>query len=306
MTDITKTDPALRLGYAHEATGGQGGTFYYPHNTQTLIDACEGDHKKTLILDGQTNFDLEGQKLYVGSNTTIMGGIGTSILHGELRIQGEKNVVLYHLRFRDTVGDAITVRNSDLVHCSWITVDNKNAGTNKHGGTADGALDVVDAPSGGSRVTMAFSKIMRHHKAHLIGWSDRENDSKIRLTLYRNYYHNVNRRIPQVNRAWVHMRNCYIWYDDACVASYEKGRVWMDRCFIVSNEGRSPCAEVKSSGKSNGYVGFSGCLYSMTKHYNYKKEKAKAAKNYWWQMPRLSKSWSSAQKIKEQSGMQYK
>ena len=292
----------FRCGYAKDAVGGAGGDIAYPYNFETLNYACADTQPLTIILDPLTDYNLNGQKLYVEGRKTIIGGVGTTIKNGELRIQGVSDVVLHHIRFRDSVGDCVTVKNSDLVHINQCTFDQKNSGSNKAGGTADGAVDVV---GGSGRVTVANSKFLRCHKPHLIGW-DEPGDENIRVTLYRNWYR-ANRRIPQVNRAWVHVRNCVHDWNDQCCASYAKGRVWVDRCYITSKEGRSPCGGVKSSGKDNGYIGFGGgTLYKNCSPYNYKSTKAKAAKAHWDTMPRLSKSWSSADKIRKAAGMQYK
>lgn len=296
-------DRALRFGYAKDCTGGS--EYFSVSTVDELMGACASQRPLDIVLDGQTNFDLKGKKLYVGSNKTIRGGIGTSILHGELRIQGQHNVELYHLRFRDPVGDGVTVKGSDLVHIMNCTFDAKNAGTTKHGGTADGAVDVVAAPEQGSRVTVAFCRFLRWHKCHLLGWSDAPFDHRIRFTAYRNRY-NCGRRLPQVNQAYAHFRNCLIEYEDQCAASYQRASVWMDRCFIHSIKGRESCSEWKSDGKKNGYIGWSGCLYDDCKSVSYEKEKAKRAKAHWDTMPRLPKSWSSAKRIKAEAGMQYK
>ena len=305
-----KGDLDFRCGYAKDAIGGEGGLFIYPYDIETLIDACELPEPAVIKLDPMTDYNLDGQKLYVEGRKTIIGGVGTTIKNGELRIQGVKDVVIYHIRFRDPVGDCITVRNSDLVHIHQCTFDQGTSGTVKHGGKADGAVDIVGwTGTTNSRVTVAKCRFWNYHKCHLIGYSQPEyNDNLLRVTLYRNWYrYKCNRRMPQVNRAWVHMRNCFIQWNDQCAASYVKGRVYMDRCYIESMEDRPYCGEYKRSGKPSGYISFGGgCQYKDCKPVYNGKTAAKQAKAHWDTMPRLSKSWSSAKKVKDWSGMQYR
>ena len=304
-----KGDLNFRCGYAKDAVGGEGGEAVHPSNYEALRYFCGLVEPLTIILDPMTDYNLNGQKLYVEGRKTIIGGVGTTIKNGEMRIQGVKDVVIYHIRFRDPVGDCITVRNSDLVHIHQCTFDQGTSGSNKSGGKADGAVDIVGwTGATTSRVTVAKCRFWKFHKCHLIGYSQPEyNDNLLRVTLYRNYYrYKCNRRMPQCNRARVHVRNCYMQWNDQCVASYTGARVWVDRCYIESIKGREYCGEYERS-HGNGYLGFGGgTIYKNCKPRNNNKTKAKAAKAHWDTMPRLDSKWRSAEKVKQWSGMQFK
>lgn len=300
-----KGDKFFRCGYAKDATGGEGGEWVYPQTTAELITHLASPDSRYIILGAVQDYNLEGRTVFCRSNKTIIGDVGSTIKRGELRIQDASNVVIYHVRFRDPVGDCITVRNSDLVHINQCTFDQGTSGSNKSGGKADGAVDIVGCDREQMRVTVANSKFLRFHKAHLIGW-DQASDARILATLYRNWYR-ANRRIPQCNRSMTHIRNCVMDWQDECCASYAKAHLWVDRNFITDKRGKGRyCGKYKSSTKDNGYIGFSGNLYKNCKPKDNKKSKAKAAKAHWDTMPRLSKSWSSAQKIRNESGMLYR
>ena len=285
-----------RGGYAKAATGGLGGPIVFAEDVDELFAYLKDDNPRKVVLRPYTNYDFRGKTLRCGSNKTLIGDVGSSIIRGEFRIQGEKNVIVYHVRFRDPHGDCLVSRDSDLVHVTWCTFDQGTVGTNKHGGKADGAFDVV---GWAGRHTFAFNRVLRFHKVHLFGWS-REQSADMRITCYRNWYKG-NRRIPQCNGGYIHMRNNVVDWYDACAASYDKAHVWYDTCRIDSRKKKSPCGEYKRSGKPNGYLAFSGCTYVNCKYAEYKKDRAKLAKREFEDLTR-TKNWS---RIKKEAGMKY-
>ena len=290
----------LKFGVAAAATGGAGGFQMVARTTDELIALARRPDAGTIYLASGTHYEMKGRTIRVTSNKTIIGGVGSTIVQGSVRVEDARNVVLYHFRCLNPVGDGIVVRNSDLVHISWVTVDGKGGSNNKAGGKQDGAIDIVDSPSSGCRVTIAYCRVLRWHKAFLIGWSKDTGgtyDDRIRVTIYCCRIR-ANRRIPQVNRARVQLRSNWIRWRDQCSASYRGANVWHEKGTIEyqGTKSRPYCGEFKDGGR----IGFSGNTYIDCRWLDKDKEDAKIAKMGAAGMPRQSKA-----HIKANAGYQH-
>jgi pectate lyase len=127
--------------------------------------------------------------LRVRSNKTILGNSGATIAGCGLNINGDRNVIIRNLNFRDWDDDAINVQES----ATNIWVDH-NSFTNGY----DGAIDIK---RGSDFVTVSWNRIFGHDKSMLLGHSD-DNASQdvghLRVSYHHNWFDGSNQRHPRV------------------------------------------------------------------------------------------------------------
>ncbi|MCG5216386.1 pectate lyase family protein [Streptosporangium soli] len=112
----------------------------------------------------------------MGSNKTIIGNPGATIIGCGLHVRRASNVIIQNLTFRDWDDDAISIEESTRV---WIDHNTLSNGY-------DGAIDIKHASD---YVTVSWNHIFNHDKAMLLGHSD-NNGSKDTGHLRVTYHHN--------------------------------------------------------------------------------------------------------------------
>ncbi|GIE95119.1 pectate lyase family protein [Paractinoplanes rishiriensis] len=127
--------------------------------------------------------------LRVRSNKTVLGNAGATISGCGFNINGDRNVIIRNLTFRNWDDDAINVQES----ATNIWIDH-NSFTNGY----DGAVDVK---RGSDFVTISWNRVFGHDKSMLLGHSD-DNGSQdrghLRVTYHHNWFDGSNQRHPRV------------------------------------------------------------------------------------------------------------
>ncbi|GAA1867580.1 pectate lyase family protein [Asanoa iriomotensis] len=147
----------------------------------------------------------------VRSNKTILGNSGATIAGCGFTVNGDRNVIIRNLSFRDWDDDAINVEQS----ATNIWVDH-NSFTNGY----DGAVDVK---RGSDFVTVSWNRVYGHDKSMLLGHSD-DNASQdvghLRVSYHHNWFDGSGTRHPRVRFGNpVHVYNNYYYNNEYGVAS---------------------------------------------------------------------------------------
>ncbi|MEU8228330.1 right-handed parallel beta-helix repeat-containing protein [Actinoplanes sp. NPDC048967] len=139
--------------------------------------------------------------LRVRSNKTIIGNAGATIAGCGLNINGDRNVIIRNITFRDWNDDAINVQTS----ATNIWVDH-NTFTNGY----DGAVDIK---RGSDFVTVSWNRVYNHNKSMLLGHSDdnaSQDTGHLRVTYHHNWFDASTQRHPRVRFGNpVHVYNNY-------------------------------------------------------------------------------------------------
>jgi pectate lyase len=127
--------------------------------------------------------------LRVRSNKTILGNAGATVAGCGFAINGDRNVIIRNLSFRDWNDDAINVEQS----ATNIWVD--------HNSFSNGNDGAVDIKRGSDFVTVSWNRVFNHDKSMLLGHSD-DNASQdvghLRVTYHHNWFDGSNQRHPRV------------------------------------------------------------------------------------------------------------
>ncbi|GGL10123.1 RICIN domain-containing protein [Mangrovihabitans endophyticus] len=127
--------------------------------------------------------------LRVRSNKTILGNAGATIAGCGLNINGDRNVIIRNISFRDWDDDAVNVQES----ATNIWIDH-NTFSNGYDGT-------VDIKRGSDFITVSWNRTVNHDKTMLLGHSD-DNASQdvghLRVTYHHNWFDGTNQRHPRV------------------------------------------------------------------------------------------------------------
>ncbi|WP_327044086.1 cellulose binding domain-containing protein [Microbispora sp. NBC_01189] len=164
--------------------GGNAGTVTVS-STSALTSAIQGTTASVVRVSG--TISCSGM-LKVGSNKTIVGASGATIVGCGLNVSQAKNVIIRNLVFRDWDDDAINVQYSTNV---WI-----DHNTLSHG--YDGAIDVKRASD---FVTVSWNRLFNHDKTMLLGHSDdngAEDRGHLRVTYHHNWFDGTTQRHPRV------------------------------------------------------------------------------------------------------------
>ena len=209
-------------GFGKNTTGGKNGKIIEVTN---LNDSGSGSLRNAVKQSGRTwivfKKGLKGQLklktvLKVGSNTTIDGrGANITVTGRPIEVDGHtkkrvgNNVIVTHLKFKDSVSDSLRVR--DGAKNVWIH-------HNTFGRAGDGQIDIIN---GGTDVTISWNSFGNHGKTMLIGSS--RNSKTERVTLHHNYFSGNGERMPKSTRARIHFYNNYVrnW---RYVAAYAEDR----------------------------------------------------------------------------------
>ncbi|GLY92825.1 right-handed parallel beta-helix repeat-containing protein [Actinoplanes sp. NBRC 103695] len=139
--------------------------------------------------------------LRVRSNKTIVGNSGATIAGCGLNVNGDRNVIIRNLNFRNWNDDAINVQES----ATNIWID--------HNSFSNGYDGAVDVKRGSDFVTVSWNRVFSHDKSMLLGHSD-DNGSQdrghLRVTYHHNYFDGSTQRHPRVRFGNpVHVYNNY-------------------------------------------------------------------------------------------------
>jgi pectate lyase len=190
-------------------TGGAGG----PTVTVSTLAELEfylDDEAGPCIILIQGTINLGGSNVRVRDNKTIIG-LGTdATLVGDLKVDGNNNVIIRNLTFTNPNGtgdkDGLTLqdcRNVWVDHCTFVDCD-------------DGSLDISH---GADWITVSWchfyytNPAADHRFANLVGHSDsgsaeEEDTGKLHVTYHHNWWGQlVHERMPRVRFGRVHVYN---------------------------------------------------------------------------------------------------
>ncbi|CAA7269160.1 unnamed protein product [Cyclocybe aegerita] len=194
------------LGYATlngGTTGGAGGTTTTVSSLAALTAAVSGTSKKIVIVSGT----ITGNTVVkVGSNTSVLGKSGASLVGVGLRVLDSSNVIIRNLKISKVLadaGDAIGVQNSNKV---WLDHLDLSSDRDHDKDYYDGLLDLTH---GVTEITVTWNKLSNHWKGSLVGHSDSNGseDTKITVTYAYNYFSNINSRTPSFRFGRGHIFN---------------------------------------------------------------------------------------------------
>ncbi len=139
--------------------------------------------------------------LRVRSNKTILGNSGATIVGCGFNINGDRNVIIRNLTFRDWDDDAINVQES----ATNVWID--------HNTFSNGFDGAVDIKRGSDFITVSWNRVFNHDKSMLLGHSD-DNGSQdighLRVTYHHNFFDGSTQRHPRVRFGNpVHVYNNY-------------------------------------------------------------------------------------------------
>lgn len=193
------------IGYATlngGTSGGSGGTTTTVTTLAALTAAVSGTAKKIVIISGTITGDAVVQ---VGSNTSVLGAKGASLVGIGLRVLNEKNVIIRNIKISKVLapGDNIGIQASSQV---WVDHVDLSSDRDHSKDFYDGLLDITHGCTG---VTVSYSKLSTHWKASLVGHSDSNGseDAKITVTFALNNWSNLNSRTPSFRFGTGHIFN---------------------------------------------------------------------------------------------------
>ncbi|KAL0264236.1 hypothetical protein SLS55_000183 [Diplodia seriata] len=211
---------ATPVGYASQnggVTGGSGGTTTTVSSLPEMTAALEkgDDTAKVVYISGKIT---GSEKIYVGSNKSILGVDSSSGLEGVgLLVRDAENVIIRNLAISkveaDTGGDAIAIDGSTNV---WVDHCDLSSDLSADKDFYDGLLDISH---GADYITVSNVYFHDHHKNSLVGHSDSnadEDTGKLHVTYANNYWSNVGSRCPLVRFGTVHVVNNY--FEDVSVS----------------------------------------------------------------------------------------
>ncbi|MEV6636218.1 right-handed parallel beta-helix repeat-containing protein [Actinoplanes sp. NPDC051470] len=139
--------------------------------------------------------------LRVRSNKTIIGNAGATIAGCGLNVNGDRNVIIRNLNFRNWNDDAINVQES----ATNIWID--------HNSFSNGYDGAVDIKRGSDFITVSWNRVFSHDKSMLLGHSDDnggQDRGHLRVTYHHNYFDGSTQRHPRVRFGNpVHVYNNY-------------------------------------------------------------------------------------------------
>ncbi|MFI1195722.1 polysaccharide lyase family 1 protein [Micromonospora sp. NPDC020750] len=159
--------------------------------------------------------------LRVRSNKTILGNPGATISGCGLNINGDRNVIIRNITFKNWNDDAINVQESATN--LWI---DHNTFTNGY----DGAVDIK---RGSDFITVSWNRVHNHDKSMLLGHSDDnagQDTGHLRVTYHHNWFDASTQRHPRVRFGNpVHVYNNYYYKNSGYgVASTEGAGVLVE------------------------------------------------------------------------------
>lgn len=184
----TSTPQTAVVGWATQGggtTGGGNASVTTVTSSSALSSAVSGDSAKVVRVQGTIR--CSGM-IRVGSNTTLEGASGASILGCGLTIVQDQNIIVRNLTFDGWDDDAMNVELS-----TRVLVDHNTFGTGY-----DGAVDIK---RGSDYVTVSWNHFRGQDKNSLVGHSDSngsEDRGHLRVTYHHNWFDGTRQRNPRV------------------------------------------------------------------------------------------------------------
>ncbi|GID93036.1 polysaccharide lyase family 1 protein [Amorphoplanes digitatis] len=179
-------------------TGGAGAATTTVTSASALTSAVGSTSAAVIRVSG--TISCSGM-LRVRSNKTIIGNSGAAIVGCGLNINGDRNVIIRNLTFRNWNDDAINVQTS----ATNIWID--------HNSFSNGYDGAVDIKRGSDFVTVSWNRVFSHDKSMLLGHSDdnaSQDTGHLRVTYHHNWFDASTQRHPRVRFGNpVHVYNNY-------------------------------------------------------------------------------------------------
>lgn len=142
----------------------------------------------------------------VGSNKSVLGTSGASLIGVGLRVNKKSNVIIRNLKVSKVLasaGDAIAIQASTKV---WVDHVDVSSDRDHDKDFYDGLLDVTH---GSTFVSITNSVLHDHWKASLVGHSDNNGseDKAVTVTYAFNKWYNLNSRMPSFRFGTGHIFN---------------------------------------------------------------------------------------------------
>ncbi|MBG0562576.1 pectate lyase family protein [Actinoplanes aureus] len=197
--------------------GGSAGTTTVT-SASALTSALGSSSAAVIRVSGTIN--CSGM-LRVRSNKTIIGNAGAAIVGCGFNINGDRNVIIRNLSFRNWNDDAINVQES----ATNIWVD--------HNSFSNGNDGAVDIKRGSDFITVSWNRVFNHDKSMLLGHSDSnasQDTGHLRVTYHHNWFDASTQRHPRVRFGNpVHVYNNYYYNNSGYgVASTEGAGVLVE------------------------------------------------------------------------------
>ncbi|KAF8596002.1 pectate lyase B [Ceratobasidium sp. AG-I] len=197
------------IGYAAQGgtTGGVGGATVTVSTLAALTSALADDTAKIVLVSGT----ITGNTVVkVGSNKSVLGKSGASLVGVGLRVNKESNVIIRNLKVSKVLasaGDAIAIQESTKV---WVDHVDVSSDRDHDKDFYDGLLDVTH---GSTYVSITNSVLHDHWKASLVGHSDsnESEDKALTVTFALNKWYNLNSRMPSFRFGTGHIYNNYFY-----------------------------------------------------------------------------------------------
>ncbi|PAV17807.1 polysaccharide lyase family 1 [Pyrrhoderma noxium] len=193
-------DEVASIGYAAQnggTSGGSGGSTTTVTTLDELTAAVEGDDAKIVIVSGTITGD-DGDVVKVGSNTSVLGESGATLVGVGLRVLKQSNVIIRNLKIQKVLAptDAIGIQASSQIIFTPIL----------NAFLYDGLLDITHGSTG---ITVSNSYLHDHYKASLVGHSDSNGseDKAITVTYALNHFSTLNSRTPSFRFGTGHIFN---------------------------------------------------------------------------------------------------
>ena len=194
-------------------TGGEGGVETYVSRLDEIhafVDANIGDDKKILVIIKSIESPVSFQFIFKdGANLTIRGNSGVKLKNFGFFFDNYHNVIIENLIIHEVLypNDPITINNSHHLYIrnnELYSVHNENIDKD----TYDGLIDIK---RGSRYITIDGNYLHDHNKCLLIGHTDdlvqKEQDSKISVTICNNYFKNIRTRCPSIRYGTLHVFN---------------------------------------------------------------------------------------------------
>jgi pectate lyase len=211
-TNVSSVPNFEMSGYATlngGATGGAGGATVTVSNF-TDFNTYVGNNTTPYIIQVLGTINLGGSNVRVRNNKTIIGLGTNATLVGDLKVDGNNNVIIRNLNFTNPDGagdnDGLTLQdclNVWVDHCTFY--DGK-----------DGNLDITH---GADWITVSWCRFFytnpgaSHRFSNLVGHSDNnagEDAGKLHVTFHHNWWGQyVHERMPRVRFGRIHSYNNY-------------------------------------------------------------------------------------------------
>lgn len=209
-TSINSGVNAGLVGYAlvnGTTTGGNGGQSVTVTTLAGLKSAVAGNGAKIVYVSG-TITGAGDDLVYVGSNTSIIGKPGATLVGLTLFEETVNNVIIQDLRMENYVNDAGVQVKYQATH---VWVDHCEFSTDRTHGWAYWGKDIAVTRES-DYVTVSWCKFHDTNLSVLIsgGIVGQEGDiGKLHITMHHNYWYNVSEREPDMNYGSVHLFNNY-------------------------------------------------------------------------------------------------